>query len=85
MKIIKSCRDLHKFSIGKIFLSVLSVGFEMASYNFPESSGQLNNAIMIVKENNIIVDNDFVVIVDLDPTGQTAQNCRFNHVSVQSF
>ena len=73
---------VKKLSIGNISLAVLSVGFAMASYNFPESSGQLSNAIMIVKENNITVDNDFVVRVNLGPTGQTAQNCRFNHVSI---
>ena len=52
----------------------------MASYTFPESSGQLNNAIMIVKENNVTVDDDVVVRIVLNPTGQTANHCRFNHV-----
>ena len=60
----------------KCLLTVLSVGFAMASYTFPETSGQLNNAIMIVKENNIVVDDDFVVTVNLHPTGQTAQTCE---------
>ena len=54
----------------------------MASYNFSESSGQLNNAIMIVKENNIVVDDNFVVTVNLDSTGQTAQTCKCHHMSV---
>lgn len=35
---------------------------------------------MIVKENDIIVDEDFVVRVNLLPTGQTAQICRCDHV-----
>ena len=58
------------------------MGFAMASYNFSESSGQLNNAIMIVKENNIVVDDNFVVTVNLDSTGQTAQTCKCHHMSV---
>lgn len=52
----------------------------MSSYRFSETSGQLNSAIMIVKENDIIVDEDFVVRVNLLPTGQTAQICRCYHV-----
>ena len=57
-------------------LAALILGFAMANFSFVESSGQMDNAIMIVKENNIVVDTDIVVIVNLDPAGQTAQNCK---------
>ena len=57
-------------------LAVLILGFAMANYSFVESSGQLDNAIMIQKENSVVVDTDIVVIVTLDPAGHTALNCK---------
>ena len=58
------------------FLAVLILGFEMASYTFQESSGQLSNAITIVKENNVVVDVNVAVTVNLNPARQTAETCR---------
>ena len=52
----------------------------MASYTFVESSGRLDNAIMIVKENNVVVDTDIVLMVNLYPAGQTAQNCKHVYI-----
>ena len=59
-----------------IIFTVLFLGFAMANYSFMERSGQLDNAIMIVKENNVVVDTDIVVNVSLILVGQTAQNCK---------
>ena len=52
----------------------------MASYTFQESSGKLSNAIMIVKENNVVVDANVVVTVNLDPVGQTAETCMCDQI-----
>ena len=51
----------------------------MANYSFVESSGQVDSDIMIVKENNVAVDTDIVVIVNLDPAGQAALNCKSDY------
>ena len=59
-----------------IVLAALILGFAMANYSFVESSGELDNAIMIVKENSVVVDTHIVVIINLDPAGQTALNCK---------
>ena len=54
----------------------------MDSYSFLESRGQLNNDIMIMKENSVVVDTDIVVIVDLNPAGQTAQNRKCDCINI---
>ena len=60
--------------------SVIILGFEMANYSFVESSGQLDNAIMIMK-NSVVVDTDIVVNITLDLVGQTALNCKLGFVN----
>ena len=63
-------------------LAVLFLGFAMANYSFMEGNGRLDNAIMILKENSVVVDIDIVVIVTLDLVGQTALNCKLGFVNI---
>lgn len=57
-----------------LFFTALTVGFAMSSYTFDEGSGLTDNTVYVIKENNVIFDSPFTVIISLDEDSQTALN-----------